>query len=503
MKITGLGHSCVLLDLPSPEGSPEGSPGVGSTRILVDPWLSDHATGDGMGRFPRLRFAVEALGPVHAVFISHAHSDHLDPYTLVRLWRELPEPPALLLPVSLSFLLPVLRRYLPSLDVVVLAPYVPVPFRGLELLGVYDVGQEPTNEDDVMVLVVSNGPEVVLVEADARLSLEQPEFRAYISQLLRGPHIRSAVFLTTENELDATMAARTCRTPAERQALREEGLNQLLEAVHELYSPWEDPDDLWHGTQVLRLVHGQGLAAPAELDPRWQHVLFPVRIDDRVEEERAAAQRAGFVHGIDRLTDGQVHRIVAGRVASREPVVGLTLLDDEERRVFRAELDFAPELPCAPLYDDPRDVEAQRARIQALLDERFLPYLHGLRAPPVLHLLAAYDGAYRIRVHYGSGDAFDYVLGFDARGFVEQLATEAEPQEAYWANDLEDFLDGRCDEFSPFCRTQLPAEAMQLWSCLAMPLLHSDLVARRVALHFERAEAGLTPGSFVMPRYEA
>ena len=137
--------------------------------------------------------------------------------------------------------------------------------------------------------------------------------------------------------------------------------------------------------------------------------------------------------------------------------------------------------------------------MEALLNTRFLPHLHGLRDPPVLHLLAAHGGSYRIRIQYGSQldeDAQDYVLRFSARRFVAEAASGT-PQEAYWANDLEDFLDGRCDEFSTSCRKPLPAEAMRLWASLAAPLLNSDLVRKRVALHFARASQGLSPGSWV------
>ncbi len=457
-----------------------------------------------MGRFPRLRFDMADLGPIHGVYLSHAHSDHLDPYTLVRLWGELEDPPALLLPVSLAFLLPIFQEHLHDPDVRVLEPHVAVPFRGVEVLGFFDVGPDPTNEEDVMVLVVLNGAELVLVEADARLSLQMPGFRDYISQFFRAPGIESAVFLTTENELTGTLEGRSCSSTEARQDLVDRAVNEMLEAVQELYEPVEDPNDLWHGAHVLRLVHGQGLTAPHELDPRWQRILFPVRIEDRVREERAAAERSGFAHGIDSLTVGLVHTIVAGRVRSTEPMLGLALLDDEANRTFDERSDFFPELPCAPLRLGERDVQRQRARIAELLDGRFLPYLHGLRMPPVLHLLGGYGGVYRVRVHFGSTVdelALDYVLGYGARGFVEVELSGEEAHEAYWANDLEDFLDGTCDEFSPFCRTQLPVPEMRLWACLATPLLHSDLVAKRVALHFERARDGLTAGSFVKGRF--
>ncbi len=497
MQITALGHSCVLLDFHNEQTGD-------NTRILVDPWLSDHATGDGMGRFPRVRFRADVLGPVHAVYLSHAHCDHLDPYTLVRLWQELVSPPVLLLPVSLSFLLPIFQKHLDSLEVHVVAPHVPTTFRGLELLGFFDVGSYPSNEDDVMVLVVTNGSERVLVEADARLSLEIPEFREYITELMRGPNIESAVFLTTENELTGTIESRTCKTTEERMDLVEHAVNEMLEAVEQLYAPAEDPDDLWHGEHVVRLVHGQGLTAPQELDPRWQRILFPVTIDDRVHAERAAAERNGCALSVGSLTVGCVHTIVAGCVQTTEPMDGLALLDREEDRKFDARLPFFPDQPCAPIRSGERDVDHQRSEVGSLLNERFLPHLHGAAMPPVLHLLASHGGTYRIRVHYGEvidEQVWDYVLSFGARNFVEVAPGEQEAQEVYWANDLEDFLEGRCDEFSSFCRKQLPFKEMRLWVTLAMPLLNSDLVFKRVQLHFERAASGLTPGSYVMGMY--
>ena len=497
MQISAFGHSCVLLEF-------EHQDNAGKTRILVDPWLSDHATGDAMGRFPRLRFQTDALAPIHAVFLSHAHCDHLDPYTLVRLWRELPNPPTLLIPVTLSFLLPVLREHLDDPDIRVLEPHTPTRFRAVQLLGFFDVGDDPTNEEDVMVLVVTNGSERVLVEADARLSLELPRFREYVSVLMGARSIDSAVYLTTENELTGTLESRNCATTEDRADLAEFAMDEMLDAVDQLYAPVDEPGDLWRNEHLLRLVHGQGLTAPHELDARWQRILFPVRVADRVRAEREASERAGCAHHIDALTVGCVHTIVGGRVHSKAPIPGLALLDREEQRSYDADLPFFPDLPIAPLRSDERDVRRQRSRIGALLNERFLPHLHGTRRPPLLHLLASYGGTYRIRVRYGHGvddPAWDYALGYGAWGFVEVEPSDAEVNEAYWANDLDDLLDGRCDEFSVFGRAQIPGMEMRLWECLAMPILNSDLVAKRVRLHFERARDGLSPGSFVMALY--
>ena len=493
MNITALGHSCVLLAFEDAETGE-------ATRILVDPWLSDHAVGDAMGRFPRLRFDTADLGPIHVVYLSHAHCDHLDPYTLVRLWRGLETPPVLLLPVSLAFLVPIFEAHLPAAEIFLLEPHEPVEYRGLGLLGLFDVGSEATNEDDVMVLVVTHGAERVLVEADARLSLELPRFRGFLSMLMREPHLDSAVWLTTENELTGTMMGRLCTTPEQRAELLEVCQQELLQAVHQLYLPADDPDDVWQGRSVLRLVHGQGLGAAPELDPRWQRLLFPVRVEDRVRVERTVAAEMGCLHRIDGLTVGSTHRVQGGQVVDVTPEPWLELLDDEADRTFDPSLDFAPALRWAPLRSDPRDADAQAARILAALNQRFLPHLHGLRRPPVLHLLSDHGGQYRVQVHFGSalgGETRDYVLGFGGRDFVEQEPDGSEPQEAYWANDLVDLLDGRCDEFSTFCRQQFPVASMRFWESLATPLLNSDLVASRVRLHFERAQAGLSPGAWV------
>ena len=500
LQITALGHSCILLDLLTPENGQH-------TRILVAPWLTDHATGDGMGRFPRARFEVDALAPIDAVFISHAHSDHLDPYTLVRLWQELVRPPVLLLPVTLAFLKPVFEAHLDGCDIRLLAPHQAMPFQGVELFGFYDIGMAPTNEDDVMVLVVRCGAEVVLVEADADLSLDDPQMRSFLTYLLAGPGTESAVFLTTQNELTGTVLSKDCPSLDARGELAEHAMNELLDAVQALYTPADDPDDLWQCPHLLRLIHGQGLTAPHALDPRWQHILFPVRIEHRVREEQATAARMGCRHRVDALTVGAVHTISAGQVLSTEALGGLELLDDEAGRRFDARLAFFPDLPCAPLRTDPRDIDRQRSRILALLDNRFLPFLHGGRAPSALHLFSAHGGSYRLRVHFGAkveDGAWDYVVDFEHPRFVEVPPAEAEPQETYWANDLDDFLDGRCDEFSTFCRAPFPGaseQAIRLRACLATPLLNSDLVLKRVGLHFDRARSGQTPGSFVLPLY--
>ena len=457
-----------------------------------------------MGRFPRLRFDIEALGKIDAVYLTHAHCDHLDPYTLVRLWDELRHSPTLIIPVSLSYLVPVFQKYLHNPDIMILKPHEPTVFQTIALLGFFDVGQQSNNEEDVMVLVITHQQERVLIEADARLELSLINFRQYISMLMRDPKLESAVFLTTENELTGTMESRNCSTLSEREELYSYAFEELYESIHQLYVPVDDPQDLWHGKNVLRLIHGQGLTAPHELDNRWQKILFPVRIADRIQAEKDVSQSHGFQHSIAGLRVGYVHTIHKGKITKEQPLSGLLVLDKEEKRMFDIQLSFFPELPCAPIHMESRDIQTQQIKIIELLNEFFLPFLHGMRQPPVHHLLAEHQGEYRIRIYYGqrtNEQVFDYILGFQQLYFVQQEVSEKEPHEAYWANDLEDFSTGTCDEFSTFCRKQFPVPYMRLWSALATPLLNSNIVKKRIRLHFERARNGLSPGTWVVKKY--
>ena len=77
MLITPLGHTEFLVDMASREG--------GNARILIDSWLSDYALGDMMERTVKVRLDPEKIETIDAIYISHCHSDHFDPYTLYDL----------------------------------------------------------------------------------------------------------------------------------------------------------------------------------------------------------------------------------------------------------------------------------------------------------------------------------------------------------------------------------------------------------------------------------
>ncbi|MEN8149092.1 MAG: MBL fold metallo-hydrolase [Planctomycetota bacterium] len=487
MEILSLGHSSFLLD-------------TGGVRILGDPWLDDWCIGDLMGRFPRLRFDPADLEPIDAIYLSHSHTDHIDPYTLRRLWSGLSTRPTLLLPVSLRFLELLLTEYLPDAEIVWLEDRRRVDFRGVEIEAFFDPGSRGTNEDDVMLLVVDDGREVFLNEADALLPLYEPEVRELVAGYFADRE--NAVFLTTRNELAATMGSLSAVDAEDRRARIDAALEGMSDQIAAILSPTDEGrDPLWGNRRLLRLVAGQGLAFPTVIDPDWNHVLFPIRRADRVQLERQIGDAFGTRHRVEEFLPGEVHRVEEGILEERETADFLTLLEAEPDRWFDRSLDLFSPFPVAPLRDDRRP--SARGLILTALNDRFRPWLIGLGEPPIERLLTDGAGEYRVRVRYGTTAEFedvDYGIGFETMEF-QVVPPAGEPDEHYWANDIEDVLDGRADEFSVFLRKPLGGTNQRFWHCLGLPFLNQDLVEAKLRLHFERAAAGETAESWVRPFY--
>lgn len=114
MIITPLGHTEFLVDIANPAGE--------NIRILVDTWLSSYSVGDLMERSIEVELDPEKLSTIDAIYISHSHTDHLDPYTLMEIYRH--ASPILIVPFTLAYLTPLFREYLGEIHIVVLMPNI-------------------------------------------------------------------------------------------------------------------------------------------------------------------------------------------------------------------------------------------------------------------------------------------------------------------------------------------------------------------------------------------
>ena len=500
MKLHAFGHSSFYLEIDSPAGEP--------VHILGDPWLSDTVIGDLMGRYPRVRWAGE-IPPIDAIYLSHSHTDHLDPYSLVALWKQLESPPALLLPQSLAYLIPLFTEYLPGGEAIVLNEHEPVEFRGLAIRGLFNPETRGTNEDDVMMLLVENGRELFLGEADAVVPYGDPDTRAMVASLLEeNPELETACFLAIKNELHVLMASVHAQSVDERMQLVMGALTDTEEEIRETFYPFSEEDDLWHDPRVVRLIGGQGICFPQALGTEWNRVLFPFPLSARAERERQVAAEQGLTVNAQAFEPGSAYEVSGGQ-CSEEKSPWLELLDTPDDIAYDPKRELFESFPDAPLRARSVAADYFEPRLLQVLNERFLPWWTGRRMPPVEHLLSAYEGQYRIRVrfgqepegHNGHGPERDYRVTFDNLRF-HPAPVAGDAQEVYWASDLEDYLDGRCDDFSTFCRRPAGGDATHLWDCLGMPYLNNDLVEKKLKYHFERASAGGSIDEWVLAFYD-
>jgi L-ascorbate metabolism protein UlaG (beta-lactamase superfamily) len=73
-----------------------------------------------MERIVKVELDREKLKTIDAIYISHSHTDHFDPYTLMEIYSHIQ--PLLLLPFTLTYLIPLIHEYLGDISIEILYP---------------------------------------------------------------------------------------------------------------------------------------------------------------------------------------------------------------------------------------------------------------------------------------------------------------------------------------------------------------------------------------------
>lgn len=495
MRITYPGHSELLVHMDNPDGK--------TIHVLVDSWLSDYAVGDYLERRPHVRMD-HAKCPVDAVFLSHAHCDHLDPYFLRELWQN--QRPAILLSETLEFLRPMLEENLPGSSILTLRDQDPLEFMGLTLHGMVWQDELRGNEEDVMTLCVDNGREVLFHEIDT-VPNGVPDDEDYLHWLLTRKPFETVAYVSTRNELEGLLTALDCRNADERQAFVRDYRGRAKKDASEQYAVFagDGPGypDVTGVTGFVRLFVGQGMAYPSKVDPLLAKIQ-PLPLTDVAEMERAAAQKTDRNFPQHALTAGKTYELAKGGILREtDPVPGLVFgnflppADNavSARRTYRS----------GPMDPAPRDAVAQEKLVLGLLQDRFLPYWLSHAEHPLKNaMLSKTNRAYVVAVRFGNAQNFStryfrFALG-SARFEVSDRVGDV-VDEDYWANDLQDFFEGRQELYSNFLAALDPQKTYLLWTCLGTNFLNNDVVERKHRLHFDRARKGLEAGSWVLPAY--
>lgn len=73
-----------------------------------------------MERTSKIVLDPEKLNMLDAIYLSHAHTDHIDPYTLIEIYKY--ANPILILPITLQYLEEIFHQYIPNAQIEFLSP---------------------------------------------------------------------------------------------------------------------------------------------------------------------------------------------------------------------------------------------------------------------------------------------------------------------------------------------------------------------------------------------
>ena len=491
MIITPLWHTEFLVDIHNQDGE--------NIRILVDAWFSDFAIGDLMERSVKVRLDPSRLTTLDAIYISHAHCDHLDPYTLTMIYAH--ASPLLILPVTLRYLAPLFAEFIPNASIKWLENHETLVLKGIEITGIMFDQDDITNEDDVMTLSIASDKEIAFAEIDT-LPPDSLEAQRQLSKLFSKRHYETILYLASRNELEGNLKILDTHDVKSRDQFRREYLSERREEIEWWYAKWTydeyaDNPNFFTLPGFTRGFIGQGICYPYRLSP-FLAEMSAFSLPEVVEREVSFATEYGYTFPQRALMPGRQFRVEWGVIepGRKECPIGELMRNEASSHPSEGDVHLYASWPLFPRSHG--DITRDQDRILHILNTRFLPYWSASSVASLRSaLIASPDGTYRIECRRVDEASIVYEYSFATTGFVLcPYREDMRFDESYWLDDILDFLDGKQELYSNFWHRLDPKMIYRLWTCLGANFCNNDLVLIKYRLHFERAKQGETAESF-------
>lgn len=543
MIITPLWHTEFLVDIKNSEDQ--------NVRILVDAWLSEFAIWDLMERSVKVRLDREKLSTIDAIYISHSHTDHFDPYTLVEIYwlchsEEWSDPgkqkeishndenkkPLLLLPFTLEYLVPLIREYLWDIPLEILYPGKSFSLKNITITGHVFPQSTITNEDDVMMIAIESDRELLFAEIDTLPEDDDEEVQNSLYRILTRKDYETVCYLASRNELEWQLPL--LDTPVKkRKPFRSEYIAGRKDAMYAAYQKYEYEDfagfeNIYTIPNLLRGFIGQGIGYPSALSEDLARTqIFP--LEEITSMESDIARECGYEFPQRALLSGRQYKAEFGTLepGRKECPIGTLELSHEKWDIETTDVRLYASGPLFPRVLEVDTIEQEKKRILEILNIRFLPYWSASPVAPLRDALMKNGGTYRILLRslplvggVGGGtplypsqpplngeelDSYDrrnsetiiFEYSTSRTWFIEvPYTSDMQIDEEYWLLDVVDFLDGRQELYSNFWHRLDSKRIYRLWTCLGANFCNNDLVIKKYRLHFERASRGETSESF-------
>lgn len=497
MQIDYLGHSEFMIHIQNNQQQ--------TIRILSDSWLSDFVAGDMMARNPRIELNYSKLENIDAIFLSHSHMDHIDPYTLINIFDNLEHKPDLLLSETLLFLVPLFHKYLKKPNIIVIENEKTTQYKWLHITGLLYKNSFITNEDDVMTLFIENQDEIMYTDVDTEPG-ENYEAIEYIYNKLSAKNYSQIIYLATRNELEGNLKLLDAKNTKERQKIDSEYKAKRKEEILREYQKfqYEEINSFYEIPNFNKIFIGQWIVFPKEISSEIFSV-NTMKLDYIQLLEEKASKKEGYNVNFWYLTGWNSYLIENNNISELWKITYLNKSDFiNQTQDFW--VDYYRKLSFAPQRNETRDILNQKNIILDLINNRFFPYaLANLEMPLKDIILSNPEKKYAIKVRYGTKENFEniyYVYDFWKCNFQEETIKNDFFNEDYWANDLEDFYNGTQELYSNFLHKLDATKGYRLWTYLGTNFLNNDLVYKKFDFHFQKAQNKESINDYVLNFYK-
>ncbi len=522
MIIDYLGHSEVLINIKNSNNE--------NVQILSDAWLSSYSVADLMQRNPIIKLDYENFAP-DAVFISHAHMDHFDPYSLIKIFKY--HKPVLLLPETLTYLKDILIQYL-DCEIKILKNKQTISFKWVNIQGVIFPDWMNTNEADVMTLAVWNDKEIVFSEIDI-VPPDSEEGIGYVYQLFTQKDFETRLYLSTRNELEWNLTIIDL-PPEDREEFALEYRQKRIWEMYQHYNNILALEDMWIKANIYKLPGfvrgfvGQGIIWPAKklgCDPLKLQIMS---LEENVQLETEVAGDFGLFYPMyalnkvwEKLSDCS-YQWLGRYVFEKWDLSQIEKIPFVEWEYFKAIQDLT--CNCTRKLKNESIIKAKVEqsdveRIKYYLDTVFLPYQMGRMDANLKNLALENKGLYIIQLKkfenkkqilgyfiwslWGISsnasycelftNGFEFFEWEDLQKILKENQISDEEvvyNETYFVEDLINFLNWKVELYSNFWQYLEPGTNIYLWECLGANYINNEIVKRKMKYHFELAKQGLT-----------
>lgn len=482
MKLDYLWHSEFLINIEWKDWN--------IVRILSDCWLSNYVFWDLMARNPTFKIDYSKLKDIDAIFISHSHSDHFDPYTLIEFYNNLDKLPLLLIPETMEFLVWLIEKYIPKFSYKILRNKQEIDIKWVKVKWlVYENGYI-TNEDDVMTLFVYNDKEMIYAEVDT-LPPETIEAQNYIYNMFSSKKFESVFYIATRNELEWNIKLLDISDESKRKTFIKEYTQTRKENIERDFVRFTDEmvdfKDITTIKNYCKSLIWQWIVYPKKLDINALKIKV-LWLDELVILEKNVMKRYNKNYNLSYFEAWYTYEIKNWKIEKLEKI---NYLYDFVFDNFSANISqqFNRYYSNWPLNKENWNIDKQEKIILDLLNNRFLPYQIVNLEDPFKNILLQNKKDYVIKITYLYN--LNYLDKYYSYWFWKQNFSEIKNSdyfdEDYYANDLMDFYNGKQELYSNFWHKLTPWKWYRFWTMLWSNFLNNDLVYKKYLLHFEKA----------------